>query len=165
LPCPDTFNPHTAFAHLKSVATAPHPFNSRANTDLVKKYIREQFRELQAEALALGRRNVRYDDGQDNSTWTNLIKSRQQQEMEDRGETEAPEKQELSQEKLKVVQSDNMVMWVGGVRESREGEDEVPVFIEIGVDEESQSALMVSAHFGKIHLLIACSLSMQQPRD
>ncbi|GJJ76180.1 hypothetical protein EMPS_08539 [Entomortierella parvispora] len=147
---PDTFNPHTAFAHLKEVTKAPHPFNSRANTDLVKRYIRDQFRELQAEALALGRRNVRYDDGQDNATWTSLKKSRQQQEMENSGETEAPEGQELLQEELQVVQSDNMVMWVGGVRESREGEDEVPVFIEIGVDEENQSALLVSAHFDSV---------------
>jgi hypothetical protein len=154
----DTFNPHTALAHLKGITTVPHPFNSRANTDLTKKYIRDQFKELQAEALALGRRNVRYDDGQDNtSTWTRLRKTRQQQEMENRGETEPPEGQQLSQEELKVVQSDNMVMWVGGVRESREGEeDEVPVFIEIGVDEENQPALLVSAHFGKNSSTLIC---------
>ncbi|KAG0031176.1 hypothetical protein BGZ81_001669 [Podila clonocystis] len=147
---PDTFNSHTALVHLKAITIAPHPFNSRANTDITKKYILDQFRELQAEALALGRRNVRYDDGQYNSTWSRLYKSRQQREMESRGETDAPEGEELTQEEQTVVQSDNMVMWVGGVTESREGDDDAPLLVEISVDKENQPALMVSAHFDSV---------------
>ncbi|KAG0042509.1 hypothetical protein BGZ83_000385 [Gryganskiella cystojenkinii] len=146
----DTFNPHTALVHLEAITTRPHPFNSRANSDLTRQYIRHQFEELQAEALALGRLNVRYDDGQDYMTWTRMSKSRQQREMEDRGETEVPEGERLIEEEQTVVQSDNMLMWVGGVTESRDQDGKEPVLIEIGVDDENQSALMISAHFDSV---------------
>ncbi|KAF9988257.1 hypothetical protein BGZ75_009738 [Mortierella antarctica] len=136
-PAYDVFNPHTAWEHLAAITTTPHPFNSRANSDLTRKYIQDQFRELQAEAIALGRRNVRYDDGLDNSTWT-----RRHEARPDNGEPLQPE------EVLEVVQGDNMVMWVGGVVDSVE--DNVPVSIEIDVDQESQTALLVSAHFDSV---------------
>ncbi|KAG0364815.1 hypothetical protein BGX24_004440 [Mortierella sp. AD032] len=110
---PGTFNPHTALKHLQAITTIPHPFNSRANTDITKKYLRDQFQELRAAAIALGRRNVRYDD-----------------------------------KNMEVVQGDNMVMWIGGVVESKEGQ--VPVRVEIDVDQESQNALLVSAHFDSV---------------
>jgi len=134
--------------HLEAITTIPHPFNSRANTDTTKKYLHDQFRELQAEAIALGRRNVRYDDGVgDNSTWVRRYKSRQQRRMEDEGLVEPSDKdEELLPESMEVVQGDNMVMWIGGIVESLEGQ--VPVRMEIDVDQESQTALLVSAHFG-----------------
>ncbi|KAF9945135.1 hypothetical protein BGZ70_004018 [Mortierella alpina] len=134
---PDVFNPYTAWKHLEAITTTPHPFNSRANSDLTRKYIQDQFRELQAEAIALGRRNVRYNDGLDNSTWT-----RRRQDQDDGSEESQPE------EVLEVVQGDNMVMWVGGVVASVE--DNVPVSIEIDVDQESQTALLVSAHYDSV---------------
>ncbi|KAF9205769.1 hypothetical protein BGZ49_003526, partial [Haplosporangium sp. Z 27] len=142
---PDIFNPHTAWEHLEAITAEPHPFNSRANTDIVKKYILDQFKALQAEAISLGRRNVRYYDSEDNTTWTQLYKSRQQRRMEDLGEVEPGEGETLTSEILNVVQGDNLVMWVGGVTESMEGD--IPVKIEIDVDQESQAALMVSAHY------------------
>ncbi|KAF9087588.1 hypothetical protein BGX29_000751 [Mortierella sp. GBA35] len=133
---PGTFNPHTAWRHLEALTTIPHPFNSRANSDITKKYIHDQFRELQAEAVALGRRNVRYDDGiGDNSTWVRRHKNRQEDDDD-------------KPENLEVMQGDNMVMWIGGVVESMEGQ--VPVRVEIDVDQESQTALLVSAHFDSV---------------
>ncbi|KAG0281633.1 hypothetical protein BGZ96_001063 [Linnemannia gamsii] len=147
---PGTFNPHTAMKHLEAITTIPHPFNSRANTDITKQYLRDQFRELQEEAVALGRRNVRYDDGAgDNSTWVRRYKTRQQRRMEDEGLVELVDENEvLLPENMEVVQGDNMVMWIGGVVESMEGQ--VPVRVEIDVDQESQSALLVSAHFDSV---------------
>lgn len=67
--------------------------------------------------------------------------------MEDEGLVEPIDENEaLLPESMEVVQGDNVVMWVGGVLESMEGQ--VPVRVEIDVDQESQSALLVSAHFG-----------------
>ena len=145
------FNPHTAWEHLAAITTTPHPFNSRANSDQTRKYIQDQFRELQAEAIALGRRNVRYDDGLDNSTWTRRRRQAPQQpRTKDQGETGPINKEDLQlEEVLEVVQGDNMVMWVGGVVDAVE--DNVPVSIEIDVDQESQTALLVSAHYGKAY--------------
>ncbi|KAF9144099.1 hypothetical protein BG015_000204 [Linnemannia schmuckeri] len=147
---PDIFNPHTALKHLEAITTVPHPFNSRANTDITKKYLRNQFRELQEEAIALGRRNVRYDDkAGENSTWVRRYKTQQQRRMEEEGLVEpADEKEVLLPENMEVVESDNMVMWIGGVVESMEGQ--VPVRVEIDVDQESQTALLVSAHFDSV---------------
>ncbi|KAF9122710.1 hypothetical protein BGW39_009553 [Mortierella sp. 14UC] len=147
---PGTFNPHTALKHLEAITTIPHPFNSRANTDITKKYLRGQFQELQAEAIALGRRNVRYDDGtDDNATWVRRYRTRQQRRMEEEGLIEpADEDEELLPENMEVVQGDNMVMWIGGVVESKEGQ--VPVRVEIGFDQDSQAALLVSAHFDSV---------------
>ncbi|KAF9104710.1 hypothetical protein BGX27_009980 [Mortierella sp. AM989] len=145
---PEMFNPYTAWEHLTAITSVPHPFNSRANTDVVKKYILDQFKSLQAEAVAIGRRNVRYDDGVGNSTWTQLRKSKQQRRMEEDGEVELSNGETLLPEILDVVQDDNLVMWVGGVTESMEGD--VPVKIEIDVDQESQAALMVSAHYDSV---------------
>ncbi|KAK3819202.1 MAG: hypothetical protein JOS17DRAFT_756490 [Linnemannia elongata] len=147
---PGIFNPHTALKHLEAITTVPHPFNSRANTDITKKYLRDQFRELQEEAIALGRRNVRYDDGaEDNSTWVRRYKTPQQWRMEEEGLVEPiDENEELLPENMEVVESDNMVMWIGGVVQSMEGQ--VPVRVEIDVDQESQTALLVSAHFDSV---------------
>ncbi|KAK3818145.1 MAG: hypothetical protein J3R72DRAFT_460240 [Linnemannia gamsii] len=147
---PGTFNPHTALKHLQAITTIPHPFNSRANTDITKKYLRDQFQELRAEAIALGRRNVRYDDGAGNTTtWVRRYKTRQQRRMEEEGLVEpADEDEELLPENMEVVQGDNMLMWIGGVVESKEGQ--VPVRVEIDVDQESQNALLVSAHFDSV---------------
>ncbi|KAI8597502.1 hypothetical protein EDD21DRAFT_436902 [Dissophora ornata] len=145
---PGRFNPYTAWEHLEAITTIPHSFNSRANTDITKAYILSQFRKLQAEAIVLGRRNVRYDDGVDNSTWTRLSKSQQQQQMEDLGETEPSDGSKMQPEVVEVVQGDNLVMWVGGVVESMEGG--VIVNIEIDVDQESQPALLVSAHYDSV---------------
>ncbi|KAI1318765.1 hypothetical protein EDD11_005836 [Mortierella claussenii] len=142
------FNPYTAHEHLWAITTEPHPFSSRANTDIIKKYIRDQFKVLQAEAIAIGRRNVRYDDGTEGSTWTRLTKSQQQQRMEAQGETVPSEDEELQPELLEFVQGDNLVMWVGGVARSMEGH--VPVDIEIDVDQESQTAMLVSAHYDSV---------------
>ncbi|KAG0037127.1 hypothetical protein BGZ82_003084 [Podila clonocystis] len=64
--------------------------------------------------------------------------------MEDRGETDAPEGEKLTQEEQTVVQSDNMVMWVGGVTEYREGDDDAPVLVEISVDQENNRRLCTS---------------------
>ncbi|KAF9274419.1 hypothetical protein BGZ68_000696 [Mortierella alpina] len=140
------FNPHTAWEHLEAITTTPHPFNSRANSDRTRKYIQDQFRELQAEAIALGRRNVRYDDGLDNTTWT---RRREERRTKVEGETGPDDGEELlPEEVLEVVQGDNMVMWVGGVVDSVE--DNVPVSIEIDVDQESQTALLVSAHYDSV---------------
>ncbi|KAF9353064.1 hypothetical protein BGX26_009142 [Mortierella sp. AD094] len=149
-PLPDMVPGETAPAweHLEAITTEPHPFNSRANTDVVKKYITNQFKTLQAEAIALGRRNVRYYDSEDNTTWTQLQKSRQQRMMEDLGEVEPNEGEALRPQVLNVVQGDNLIMWVGGVTESMEGD--IPVKIEIDVDQESQAALMVSAHYDSV---------------
>ncbi|KAF9169500.1 hypothetical protein BGX21_009141 [Mortierella sp. AD011] len=149
-PLPDMAPGETAPAweHLEAITTEPHPFNSRANTDVVKKYIINQFKTLQAEAIALGRRNVRYYDREDNTTWTELRKSSQQRRMEDLGEIEPNEGETLKPEVLSVVQGDNLIMWVGGVTESMEGD--IPVKIEIDVDQESQAALMVSAHYDSV---------------
>ncbi|KAF9920727.1 hypothetical protein FBU30_009357 [Linnemannia zychae] len=145
-----TFNPNTALKHLEAITTVPHPFNSRANSDITKRYLRHQFQELLAEAVALGRRNVRYDDGMnDNSTWVKLYKSRQQQQMEDDGLLEpADDSEELHPENIEVVQGDNMVMWIGGVVESMD--EQVPVRVEIDFDQEKQNALMISAHFDSV---------------
>ncbi|KAG0361420.1 hypothetical protein BGZ54_009099 [Gamsiella multidivaricata] len=145
---PGEFNPYTAWEHLKAITTTPHPFNSRANTDITKAYILDQFRKLQAEAIAYGRRNVRYDDRVDNSTWTQLYKTHQQRRMEDAGESEPSDGEPLREELLTVVQGDNLLMWVGGVVDSMEGD--VPVKIEIDVDQESQTALMISAHYDSV---------------
>ncbi|CAO3566324.1 unnamed protein product [Mortierella alpina] len=142
---PDVFNPHTAWKHLEAITTTPHPFNSRANSDLTRKYIQDQFRELQAEAIALGRRNVRYDDGLDNSTWT---RRRQQQQQRRTNVQDDDSEESQPEEVLEVVQGDNMVVWVGGVVNSVE--DNVPVSIEIDVDQESQTALLVSAHYDSV---------------
>ncbi|KAF8935687.1 hypothetical protein BGZ47_009798 [Haplosporangium gracile] len=147
---PDTFNPHTALKHLEAITTIPHPFNSRANTDITKKYLRDQFRELQEEAIALGRRNVQYDDkAGENSTWVRRYKTRQQRRIEEEGLVgPADENEVLLPENMEVVESDNMVMWIGGVIRSMEGQ--VPVRVEIDVDQESQTALLVSAHFDSV---------------
>lgn len=141
------FNPYTALSHLEAITTTPHPHSSRANTNVTKAYILDQFKRLEAEAVALGRRNVRYDHSEDNSSWTQLNKSKQQQQMEERGETEPSNGEKLQPEILEVVQGDNLVMWVGGVVESTERG--VPVKIEIDFDQESQAALLVSAHYGR----------------
>ncbi|KAF9947806.1 hypothetical protein BGZ72_010250 [Mortierella alpina] len=105
---------------------------------------------LPAEAIALGRRNVRYDDGLDNSTWTRRRRQAPQQpRTKDQGETGPINKEDLQPEEvLEVVQGDNMVMWVGGVVDAVE--DNVPVSIEIDVDQESQTALLVSAHYDSV---------------
>ncbi|KAF9430439.1 hypothetical protein BGZ76_000841, partial [Entomortierella beljakovae] len=142
---PGQFNPYTAKEHLEAITVQPHPFNSRANTEIVKKYILKQFKALQEEAIALGRHNVRYDLGPDTSTWTRLGKSKQQRKMEGDGEIEPIDGEALLPEVLDVIQGDNLVMWVGGVTESMEGD--IPVKIEIDIDQESQAALMVSAHY------------------
>ncbi|KAF9194938.1 hypothetical protein BGZ50_005404 [Haplosporangium sp. Z 11] len=151
---PGMFNPHTAWGHLEALTTTPHPFNSRANTEKTQKYIRDQFKALQAEAIALGRKNVRYDGSSDggNSTWAynpQLQQRQQRQQGDDHSEPIEPadgQEEALQPEVHEIVQVDNMVMWVGGVVEST-GDDGVPVEIEIDVDQESQTALLVSAHF------------------
>ncbi|KAG0003136.1 hypothetical protein BGZ65_001992 [Modicella reniformis] len=142
------FNPYTAWEHLEAISTTPHPFNSRVNTNVTKEYILDQFQRLKAETVALGRKNVRYFDRVDNSTWTRLQKSKQQQQMEERGETEPSDGEKLQPEVLEVIQGDNLVMWVGGIVESMEGG--VPVKIEIDFDQESQTALLVSAHYDSV---------------
>ncbi|KAG0236916.1 hypothetical protein BGX31_003772 [Mortierella sp. GBA43] len=132
----DLFNPHTAWEHLEAITTTSHPFNSRANTDVTKAYILDQFKLLQAEAVAIGRHNVRYYDGVDNSTWI-------QQE-----ESEPSDGESLEPETLVVVQGDNLVMWIGGVTESVE--EGIPVKIEIGFDQQDQAALLISAHYDSV---------------
>jgi hypothetical protein len=142
---PGTFNPYTAWEHLEAITKEPHNFNTRANTDVTKKYIRDQFKDLVAEAIATGRRNVRYED-QDNTTWAKIYKSRQQREEEQDPST-ALAQDALERELVEYVQGDNLLMWVGGVVESEE--DGVPVKIEIDVNQPNQNALLVSSHYGK----------------
>ncbi|ORZ24913.1 hypothetical protein BCR41DRAFT_236373 [Lobosporangium transversale] len=134
---PEQFNPFTAFEHLQAITTAPHPFNSRVNTDITRKYIRDQLKALQAEAIALGRRNVRYDDDTDDAVYTRLSNWKF-----------GGEESDIPTEGKDVVQGDNIVMWVGGVARSMEGD--VPVDIEIDIDQESQRALLVSAHYDSV---------------
>lgn len=134
------FNPYTAQKHLEALTTIPHPFNSHANTDITKKYLRDQFRALQEEAVGLGRRNVRFDDGSvDNSTWVSRSVPDDENVEEDEGL--------LEEEEMQVVQGDNMVMWIGGVVQSKEGQA-VPVSVEVDINQENQTALLISAHFG-----------------
>lgn len=145
----DVFNPHTAQKHLEALTTIPHPFNSRANTDVTKKYLRDQYHALQEEAIALGRRNIRFDDGSlDSSTLVSLSTPDSENEEEDEGS--------LEQEEMQVVQGDNMVMWIGGVVQSKEGQ--VPSRVEIDVNQGNQTALLVSAHFGMCYLIVSDSL-------
>ncbi|KAF9418668.1 hypothetical protein BGZ94_009620 [Podila epigama] len=145
-----TFNPYTAWEHLEAITKEPHNFNMRANTDVTRKYILEQLKVLQAEAIAAGRRNVRFDD-QDNTTWTKIYKSKQQRQEEEG--TEGPSsfgtKGTLEPELVEYVQGDNLLMWVGGVTTSEE--DGIPVKIEIDLNQENQNALLVSSHYGKYH--------------
>ena len=112
---------------------------------MTKKYIRDQFKDLVAEAIATGRRNVRYED-QDNTTWAKIYKSRQQRE-EEQDPSAALAQDALERELVEYVQGDNLLMWVGGVVESEE--DGIPVKIEIDVNQPNQNALLVSSHYGK----------------
>ncbi|KAF8983571.1 hypothetical protein BGZ52_000723 [Haplosporangium bisporale] len=143
---PGTFNPYTAWEHLEAITKEPHNFNTRANTDVTKKYIRDQFKDLAAEAIAAGRRNVRYED-QDNTTWARIYKSKQQREEEQDPSTTLAQ-DTLERELVEYVQGDNLLMWVGGVVESEE--DGVPVKIEIDVNQPNQNALLVSSHFDSV---------------
>ncbi|KAG0336584.1 hypothetical protein BG000_006423 [Podila horticola] len=143
---PGIFNPYTAWEHLEAITKEPHNFNTRANTDVTKKYIREQFKDLAAEAIAAGRRNVRYDD-QDNTTWAKIYKSKQQRE-EEQDPASMAQDAPLERELVEYVQGDNLLMWVGGVVESEE--DGVPVKIEIDVNQPNQNALLVSAHYDSV---------------
>lgn len=101
---------------------------------------------MAAEAIAAGRRNVRYDD-QDNTTWAKIYKSKQQREEEQDPASALAQDASLERELVEYVQGDNLLMWVGGVIESEE--DGVPVKIEIDVNQPNQNALLVSAHYGK----------------
>ncbi|KAG0335660.1 hypothetical protein BG004_008361 [Podila humilis] len=152
---PQTFNPYTAWEHLEAITTVPHSYNSRANTDVTRKYIRDQLNALVAEAVAAGRRNVRYSD-QDNTTWTKIYKSKEQLDQEQQqqqhdssfDQTKTLEDELLAQEQVRYVQGDNLLMWVGGVLESEE--NGVPVTIEIDVNQPNQNALLVSSHYDSV---------------
>ncbi|KAG0256640.1 hypothetical protein DFQ27_005628 [Actinomortierella ambigua] len=138
----DRFNPHTAWEHLANITTVPHSFNSRANTDITRRYLVDQFKALQQEASLRGRRNVRYDD-QDK---TILIKSEGQEDTEGEPETDAPLAGPLTPEEANYIQGDNLVFWIGGILPAK-GDDSPAM--EIGFEEE-QNALMVSAHYDSV---------------
>ncbi|KAG0228174.1 hypothetical protein BGW42_002331 [Actinomortierella wolfii] len=141
---PEFFNPHTAWEHLGNITTIPHAFNSRANTDVTRRYIVDQLKALQQEASMLGRRNVRYDD-QDTTSIHRIVKSKQQMEAEKDNGIDSYRDDTLESETKLFVQGDNLLFWVGGVIPPQ---GDSPA-LEIGFEEE-QNALLVSSHYDSV---------------
>ncbi|KAF9974958.1 hypothetical protein BGZ73_001546 [Actinomortierella ambigua] len=142
---PDLFNPHTAWEHLANITTIPHAFNSRANTDVTRRYIVDQFKALQQEALLLGRHNVRYDD-QDRTIFHQIVKSKEQKDAEEEQGANTLHAEPLASEPKFYIQGDNLVFWIGAVLPPHDNDTAAR---EIGF-EDQQHALMVSAHYDSV---------------